>query len=86
MSPERSLAHLRSISSEIRDAVVLDPAGRRLAGSRTLAGPAADLLRQAGDVRMPDAASPQAQALIDVAGGMVDAVAVAPDGKNSQRA
>ena len=49
MSPERSLAHLRSISSEIRDAVVLDPAGRRLAGSRTLAGPAAELLRQAGD-------------------------------------
>ena len=40
----------------------------------------------AGDVRMPDAASPQAQALIDVAAGMVDAVAVAPDGKNSQRA
>ena len=29
--------------------MVLDPAGRRLAGSRTLAGPAADLLRQAGD-------------------------------------
>jgi hypothetical protein len=49
MSPERSLAHLRSISSEVRDAAVLDPAGRRLAGSRTLAGPAADLLRQAGD-------------------------------------
>ena len=40
----------------------------------------------AGDVRMPDPASPEAQALIDVAGGMVDAVAVAPDGKNSQRA
>ena len=36
MSPERSLAHLRSISSEIRDAVVLDPAGRRLAGSRRI--------------------------------------------------
>ena len=49
MSPERALAHLREGSHEIRDGVVLDSAGRRLGGSRTLAGPAAELLRQAGD-------------------------------------
>ena len=49
MSPERALAHLREDSNEIRDGVVLDPGGRRLGGSRTLAGPAAELLRQAGD-------------------------------------
>jgi hypothetical protein len=47
MSPDRVLAHLRETAHEVREAVVLDPAGRRLAGSRTLAGPAGDLLRQA---------------------------------------
>jgi hypothetical protein len=49
MSPERALAQLREGSHEIRDGVVLDSAGRRQAGSRTLAGPARELLRQAGD-------------------------------------
>jgi hypothetical protein len=49
MSPDRVLAHLRETAHEVREAVVLDPAGRRLAGSRTLAGPAGDLLRQGGD-------------------------------------
>ena len=49
MSPERALVHLLEGSHEIRDGVVLDPSGRRLGGSRTLAGPAAELLRQAGD-------------------------------------
>lgn len=49
MSPDRVLAHLRETAHEVREAVVLDPAGRRLAGSRTLAGPAGDLLRQIGE-------------------------------------
>jgi hypothetical protein len=49
MSPERVLVQLREGSHEIRDGVVLDPAGRRLGGSRTLVGAAAELLRQAGD-------------------------------------
>ena len=49
MSPDRVLAHLRETAHEVREAVVLDSAGRRMAGSRTLAGPAGDLLRQAGD-------------------------------------
>lgn len=49
MTPERALTHLSTIAPEVRDGVVLDPAGRRLAGSRTLAGAAADLLRHAPD-------------------------------------
>jgi hypothetical protein len=49
MTPERALAHLRDISPDIRDGVVLDVARHRLAGRRTLAGPAADLLAAAGD-------------------------------------
>ncbi len=49
MSPERALTHLSTIAPEVRDGVVLDSAGRRLAGSRTLAGAAADLLRHAPD-------------------------------------
>jgi predicted regulator of Ras-like GTPase activity (Roadblock/LC7/MglB family) len=49
MSPDRVLAHLRETAHEVREAVVVDPSGRRLAGSRTLAGPAGELLRHAGD-------------------------------------
>jgi hypothetical protein len=39
-----------------------------------------------GEVRMPDPASPEAQALIDVATGMVDAATATPDAKSAQRA
>jgi hypothetical protein len=49
MTPERALTRLSTIAPEVRDGVVLDREGRRLAGSRTLAGPAADLLRHAAD-------------------------------------
>lgn len=37
------------MSPEVRDGVVLGADGRRLAGSRALAGPARELLARAGD-------------------------------------
>jgi hypothetical protein len=49
VSPERALDRLLTMSPEIRDGVVLGADGRRLAGSRTLAAPARELLSQAGD-------------------------------------
>jgi hypothetical protein len=49
MSPERALEELRTMSTEVRDGVVLGADGRRLAGSRALAAPARELLAQAGD-------------------------------------
>jgi hypothetical protein len=49
MSPEKALDQLRTMASEIRDGVVLGADGRRLAGSRTLAAPARELLDRAGD-------------------------------------
>ena len=47
-----------------------------------------DLLRSLADVvvRMPDPASPEAQALIDIAIGMVDAVDAAPTGTRARGA
>jgi hypothetical protein len=49
MSPEQALDRLRTMSPEVRDGVVLGADGRRLAGSRTLAAPARELLDRAGD-------------------------------------
>lgn len=47
LDPERALVHLRELSSDIREGVVLDSAGRRLAGSVALAAPAAEILTRA---------------------------------------
>ena len=44
LTPERALEHLLELSPDIRDGVVMDPEGRRLAGRRSLAGPARELL------------------------------------------
>ena len=43
-SPQRALDRLAAMSAHIREAVVLDADGERLAGSRALAAPARDLL------------------------------------------
>ena len=47
MTPEEALDQLRTMSPEVRDGVVLGADGRRLAGSRTLAAPARELLARA---------------------------------------
>lgn len=44
LTPERALQHLLELSPDIRDGVVMDKEGRRLAGRRSLAGPARELL------------------------------------------
>ena len=44
LSPSRALEELLELSPEIREGVLLDGEGRRLAGSRVLAGAAKDLL------------------------------------------
>lgn len=44
LTPERALDQLLEISPDIRDGVVMDREGRRLAGRRSLAGPARELL------------------------------------------
>jgi hypothetical protein len=49
MHAERALDHLRAIAPDVRDGVVLGADGRRLAGSRALAGPVRRLLDEAGE-------------------------------------
>lgn len=44
LTPERALAYLAELSTDIRAAVVLSDDGKRLAGEDELAGPARDLL------------------------------------------
>ena len=44
LSPEQALDRLLEMSADVRQGVVLDDRGRRLAGSRALAGPARELL------------------------------------------
>jgi hypothetical protein len=44
LTPERALDHLLEISVDVRAGVVMDPKGRRVAGRRSLAGPARELL------------------------------------------
>lgn len=44
LTPEQALDELLALSADIRDGVVLDSQGRRLAGSRVLAGSARELL------------------------------------------
>ncbi len=44
LTPELALAYLRELSTDVRDAVLLDSGGRCLAGSPALAGPAHELL------------------------------------------
>jgi hypothetical protein len=47
LSPAQALDRLAELSPDIRAAVVLDDAGRRLAGSPAMAAPAAELLAAA---------------------------------------
>jgi hypothetical protein len=44
LSPEQALDRLLEMSADVRQGVILDGRGRRLAGSRALAGPALELL------------------------------------------
>ena len=44
LSPEQALDRLLEMSADVRQGVVVDDRGRRLAGSRALAGPARELL------------------------------------------
>jgi hypothetical protein len=44
LSPEQALDRLLEMSADVRQGVILDGRGRRLAGSRPLAGPASELL------------------------------------------
>jgi hypothetical protein len=47
LSAAQALEHLLDLSSDIRAGVVLDSRGRRVAGARSLAGPARELLSAA---------------------------------------
>jgi alkylhydroperoxidase family enzyme len=49
LTPELALSRLGELSADIRDALVLDAAGNRLAGDAQLAGAAADLIAASGD-------------------------------------
>lgn len=49
LTPKRALARLDELSSDIREAIVLDAAGNRLAGDVELARAAADLVNAAGE-------------------------------------
>lgn len=47
LTPALALAYLRELSVDVRDAVVLDPAGDPIVGTRTLAAAARELLATA---------------------------------------
>jgi len=49
LTPDSALARLAELSADIREALVLDAAGNRLAGSAELAAAAADLVSAVGD-------------------------------------
>jgi hypothetical protein len=49
LTPDSALTRLTELSAEIREAIVLDAAGNRLAGNAELAAAAADLVAAAGD-------------------------------------
>ena len=49
LTPESAVARLVELSADIREALVLDAAGNRLAGSAELAAAAAGLVGAAGD-------------------------------------
>ena len=49
LTPQLALDYLRELSADIRSGVVLDPEGALLAGPESMAGPARDLLKAAGD-------------------------------------
>jgi hypothetical protein len=51
LTPALALDYLRELSADIRAGVVLDPAGKLLAGPDALAEPARDLMTAAGDAR-----------------------------------
>lgn len=58
-SPRAVLDRLHGWSPEIREGVVLDARGRRLAGSAALAGPARELLEQAEDAQAVEVVMPR---------------------------
>ncbi len=49
LTPQLALDYLRELSADIRAGVVLDPAGKLLAGPEDLADPARDLIAGAGE-------------------------------------
>jgi hypothetical protein len=51
LTPSRALDYLRELSADIRSGIVLDPAGKLLAGPEELADAARDLVNAAGDAR-----------------------------------
>src|SRR4051794_41792379 len=58
LPPDPALDYLAELSTDIRSAVVLDGAGRRLAGPESLAGPTRDLLA-ACDAPVVEVETPQ---------------------------
>ncbi len=51
LTPEMALEHLRALSIDIREGVILSATGVVLAGSHALAGPARNLLAAASDYK-----------------------------------
>jgi hypothetical protein len=58
LTPSLGLHYLRALSADIEAAVVLDGAGERLAGARSLVAPARALLAAAGDATEIEAVTP----------------------------
>src|SRR5688572_27929077 len=54
LTPPLALEYLSELSADVREGVVLGPAGELLAGREALAGPARDLLATAGEAAEVD--------------------------------
>lgn len=79
LTPALALAYLDELSTDIRDAIIFDARGERLAGDADLAEPARDLLAQADGAQIEVlaergavfAARSDAHAIVVVAGRFV---------------
>jgi hypothetical protein len=58
LTPAQALAYVRELSTDVRAAVALGPAGELLAGRAELAAPAAAVLAAAGDAAELEATAP----------------------------
>jgi len=59
LSPESALERLSRMSPNLREAVVLDSDGRRLAGSPSLGAPARQLISHMGDACEAEVSTPR---------------------------
>ncbi len=76
MTPDLALSHLSDVAPEVREGVVLDAGGRRLAGSPALAGPARDLFTRI-DADQAEVVTPRGAVYAMRAGGHAIAVVAA---------